>query len=337
MQITVTFFGPLAEQTGEETVRFDLPRVATFGDLLDDIGDRFGNLFHERIWDTKAGVFRAGILVVGAGRDLDSRDVPLLDGEEIQVHLTDPLLPDTDGDTLSDFLEVKVHLTDPKKVDTDGDLLNDNDELELYFTDPLLPDTDDDGLDDRAEIIDHKTSPLLNDTDLDNLTDYDEVITYTTNPLINDTDGDGLDDWLEIFFYFTKPKEMDTDKGGMDDGSEVKLGRDPLDPSDDVELPANIITHPTEIRFTSTPTNKTKMENRFFDVSGRVTDENGTGLVGILVEIYMNKTLAEPGSLVGNGSTEANGIFVVKCELLRGLKTGENYLRARASSKVCDG
>jgi len=257
----------------------------------------------------------------------------LEDGEEVQDYLTDPLLVDTDGDTLSDYMEVKVHLTDPKEVDTDEDQLDDNDELELYGTDPLLPDTDGDGLDDHEEIMDHKTSPLLNDTDGDNLTDYDEIITYSTNPLINDTDGDGLDDWLEIFVYFTKPKEMDTDKGGRDDGTEVWLGSDPLDPNDDKEEIEDITTHPTEIRFTSTPTNLTKMENRFFDVSGRVTDENGTGLVGFLVEIYMNKTLGESGNLVGNGSTEANGIFVVNCALLRGLNTGENYLRAKALSK----
>ncbi len=260
----------------------------------------------------------------------------LEDGEEVQVHLTDPLLADTDGDTLDDYVEVKVHLTDPKKMDTDGDQLNDNEEIELYSTDPLLPDTDGDGLDDRAEIIDHKTSPLLNDTDFDNLTDFLEIMNYTTNPLLNDTDGDGLDDWSEIFKYFTKPKEMDTDKGGMDDGDEVDLGRDPLDPSDDeVEIP-DIITHPTEIRFTSTPTNQTKMENRFFDVSGRVTDENGTGLAGFLVEIYVNKTISDTGTLVGNGSTEANGIFVISCGLLRGLNTGENVLRAKASRKLVD-
>ena len=258
----------------------------------------------------------------------------LEDGEEVQIHLTDPLLSDTDGDTLSDYMEVKVHLTDPKKVDTDGDLLNDNDELELYSTNPLLPDTDSDGLDDHAEIMDHGTSPILNDTDGDNLTDYDEVITHLTNPLINDTDADGLDDWSEIFVYFTKPKEMDTDKGGMDDGDEVTLGRDPLDPDDDEETIPDIITHPTEIRFTSTPETLTKMEDRIFDVSGRVTDENGTGLVGSIVEIYVNKTLTDPGNLVGNGSTEANGIFVVSCELLRGLNTGENYLRAKASRKL---
>ena len=85
MKVTVTFFGPLGEQTGEETVRFDLPKGATFGDLLDDIGDRFGNRFHERIWDPEAKIFKPGILIVGTGRDLDSRDTPLLDDEEIKI------------------------------------------------------------------------------------------------------------------------------------------------------------------------------------------------------------------------------------------------------------
>ena len=85
MKITVTFFGPLGEQAGEETVQFNLPKGATYGDLLDDIGHRFGNRFHERIWDAETNVFKTGILVVGTRRDLDSRDILLFDGEEIKI------------------------------------------------------------------------------------------------------------------------------------------------------------------------------------------------------------------------------------------------------------
>ena len=85
MRVTVMFFGPLGEQAGQETVQFDLPKGGTYGDLLDEIGNRFGQQFHERIWDAQENDFKAGILIVGTGRDLDSRETPLIDGEEIKI------------------------------------------------------------------------------------------------------------------------------------------------------------------------------------------------------------------------------------------------------------
>jgi len=85
VKITVVFFGPLGELVGQKEVPFDLPEGSTYGDLLDDIGDRFGHQFHERIWDPQAKVFKPGMLIVGTGRDLDSRATPLMDGEEIKI------------------------------------------------------------------------------------------------------------------------------------------------------------------------------------------------------------------------------------------------------------
>ena len=85
MKVTVMFFGPLGEQAGQEAAQFDLPQGGTYGDLLNEIGNRFGHQFHDRIWDAQENVFKAGILIVGTGRDLDSRDTPLLDGEEIKI------------------------------------------------------------------------------------------------------------------------------------------------------------------------------------------------------------------------------------------------------------
>jgi molybdopterin converting factor small subunit len=85
MKVNVTFFGPLAEQAGEETVQFDLPEGASYGDLLDGIGHRFGDRFHERIWDREVNSFKPGVLTIGAGRDLGSRNIPLTDGEEIKI------------------------------------------------------------------------------------------------------------------------------------------------------------------------------------------------------------------------------------------------------------
>jgi molybdopterin converting factor small subunit len=85
MKVTVTFFGPLGEQAGQERVQFDLPQGSTYGDLLDDIGRRFGDRFHERIWDSKENLFKPGILTVGTGRDLRFRYTTLKEDEEIKV------------------------------------------------------------------------------------------------------------------------------------------------------------------------------------------------------------------------------------------------------------
>lgn len=90
MKVTVMFLGPLAQFVGRETVPFDLPDGATYGDLLDDIGNRFGERLHERIWDNEAHAFRAQILVVGTGRDHEARETPLFENEEIKII---PFLP----------------------------------------------------------------------------------------------------------------------------------------------------------------------------------------------------------------------------------------------------
>ncbi len=85
MEVGVRFFGPLAELAGQETVDFTLPEGATYGLLLDEIDRRLGRRLHGRLWDREARSFRAGILVVGEGRDLDSRETPLRHGEVIKV------------------------------------------------------------------------------------------------------------------------------------------------------------------------------------------------------------------------------------------------------------
>ena len=85
MLVVVKFLGPLSEQTGQEKWEFSLDRGATFGHLLEEIGKRFGHRFHERFWDASQKTFKAGILALGDGRDLNTRDIPLKDGEEIKI------------------------------------------------------------------------------------------------------------------------------------------------------------------------------------------------------------------------------------------------------------
>jgi molybdopterin converting factor small subunit len=85
MQVTVKFFGPLSEQTSQGSATFLLNSGATFGHLLEAIGERFGARFHTGLWDAEQKAFKPGILVLGAGRDLNGREMPLQEGEEIKV------------------------------------------------------------------------------------------------------------------------------------------------------------------------------------------------------------------------------------------------------------
>ncbi len=62
----------------------------------------------------------------------------LSDGDEVNVHGTDPNNRDSDGDGLSDGDEVNIHDTNPNNWDTDGDKMPDGYDLELG-TDPKQP------------------------------------------------------------------------------------------------------------------------------------------------------------------------------------------------------
>jgi molybdopterin converting factor small subunit len=85
MKVTVQFMGPMKDFVGEQTAEFDFPEPVKYGDLLREIGSRFGHCFPEKIWDTNGGGFKPGILVMGTGRDLDDPEALLIDGERIRV------------------------------------------------------------------------------------------------------------------------------------------------------------------------------------------------------------------------------------------------------------
>ena len=72
--------------------------------------------------------------------------------------------------------------TDPLLPDSDADGVSDSDEIDFYGTDALDPDTDDDGLDDAEELLNYGTNPLLDDTDGDGVSDGEEV-TAGSDPL----------------------------------------------------------------------------------------------------------------------------------------------------------
>lgn len=152
---------------------------------------------------------------------VDSDEDGLTDGDERNVHNTDPFNPDTDGDGLRDGREVREVRSNPTIVDTDGDGLGDGEEVDRYTINPTDPDTDEDGLTDGSEVKAHNTDPKSADTDNDNLKDGDEVNTFKTTPTQADTDNDGLQDGAEATSLGTNPIKVDTDDDGLHDGDEV--------------------------------------------------------------------------------------------------------------------
>lgn len=137
---------------------------------------------------------------------------------------------DSDADGLNDSDEGTFQ-TSPLLPDTDGDGLTDAEEVARYFSSPLLVDTDGDGLSDREE-VDLGTSPLRIDTDGDGLSDAEEIAIHGTDPTRDDSfvdsDGDGLSN-IEELARGTDLFNRDTDGDGYTDSAEVSVGTDPLD------------------------------------------------------------------------------------------------------------
>lgn len=114
---------------------------------------------------------------------------------------TNPILSDTDSDTLDDDDEINVHGTNPLLADTDGEGINDADELSSangYVTDPTLEDTDSDGFNDALEISEG-TDPTQSG-DFPNT-----LIPLRLNEILvrnrtGQSDGFGKrEDWIEIY------------------------------------------------------------------------------------------------------------------------------------------
>ena len=84
MLVKVHFMGPLGLAIGQKVVDFDLEDGASYGALLREIGRRFATQFPKGLWDETNNRFKAGVLTIGAGRDLDDPETLLREEESIR-------------------------------------------------------------------------------------------------------------------------------------------------------------------------------------------------------------------------------------------------------------
>ncbi|MGV8973603.1 MAG: VWA domain-containing protein [Rhodoglobus sp.] len=151
-------------------------------------------------------VFRRLAEDTGGGADLtkDTDTDGLPDCVEIEGALSgfqhrytsDPLVPDTDGDGLTDGDEVGDPVPASSLFGPHSPALAPGLTVYRVQSDPAAADTDTDGLVDPAE-LDLTTSAMDNDTDGDGLTDGVEVDTLGTSPVLADTDADTFSDAYE--------------------------------------------------------------------------------------------------------------------------------------------
>lgn len=192
----------------------------------------------------------------------DTDDDGLLDGAEVNSHLTSPLESDTDEDGLSDGVEVNEHGTDPLSTDSDNDGLSDSEEINDHQSDPLNSDTDGDGLADLYEInnqLDINSNDANEDADNDGLVNLDELA-QQTDPNDTDSDNDGLTDGDEVHTYLTLPLNRDSDGDSMPDGWEISYAFDPLSNSDsELDFDEDSFANYIEFFLESDPTDSNDM------------------------------------------------------------------------------
>ena len=163
-----------------------------------------------------------------------------LDGTIDALDTEDSL--DQDGDGLSNVLEAQLN-TNPAKADTDGDGIDDAEEVGPNILLPL--DKDLDGIIDALDIVDDS------DTDNDGLTDTQEK-KLGSDPNEADTDNDGINDREEIGKNIDDPLDSDADgilnildkdddNDNLSTRYEMRIGTNPLsDDSDKDGLKDNI-------------------------------------------------------------------------------------------------
>lgn len=169
---------------------------------------------------------------------------------------TDKNKADSDGDGLSDYEEVMVTRTNPLLKDSDSNSIPDGEEdfdndgltnLEevAFGSDPYQADVDEDGLNDAKE-KELGTDPKKEDTDNDNLSDAQELV-LGTDPLNPDTNGNGILDGDEDYTIHLDVSEDEKDpvvEPSVDvtltgfDAESIKIKRD--NPESSVWMPKDV-------------------------------------------------------------------------------------------------
>jgi hypothetical protein len=136
-----------------------------------------------------------------------------MDGAEVNTHKTHALIPDTDGDGLSDGEEVNIYGTSPLKADTDDDGLSDKEELSIG-TSPINPDFDDDGSLDGSDNCPKMANLAQINSDSDQFGDACDNCPIFNNADQNDSDSDGAGDACDCDDGLKGPYEYGVDCGG---------------------------------------------------------------------------------------------------------------------------
>lgn len=90
--------------------------------------------------------------------------------------------------------------------------------------------------------------------------------------------------------------------------------------------PVNLLPTSTTI----TDVSSTAYKEGYFDVAGYVKDQEQSGIEGITVQIFVNKTKNESGEFAGSGLTDSNGHFDVECKVPENADVGTNQILAHA-------
>ena len=86
MVVRLRVFGVLSQYMGGIHQAVDLPAGATLGDLLAEIGRRWGEALPEQLWVAEgAGRFRGAVILRAGGSDLHDLGAPLPEGQEVAI------------------------------------------------------------------------------------------------------------------------------------------------------------------------------------------------------------------------------------------------------------
>ncbi len=221
---------------------------------------------------------------------------------------SNPLVPDSDGDGLTDGQEVAIG-TSPAKEDTDGDCLPDGWEVQ-HGLNPLSTDGDDGDAGDP-------------DGDgVDNLNEYD----MGTNPNAADTDNDGLSDGEEavcVSFATSLPWLEFTTITNLTGAIIDSYGCISIDLPSPVAIQQEIVTNITIDEDGVVFFNKAGYVNpgwtgRPYDFDNEVADANCFTVAPYWDWLFLSDEAAPSSVKLGTATVGADGYYVLECKHLYG-------------------